>query len=70
MSTTKPATTRDLALLGIAVLEIIENAQNVGSNRTEVPFVDPAGAFREVVEAAALLTRINPNNGLIVANIK
>lgn len=34
------------------VVEIICNAQNVGYNRVNVPFVDPADAFAEIARVA------------------
>lgn len=59
--------THNLEALGAAVLEIIMDHQNVGSNWKSQPFVDKAQAFDKICAVAnSLLTR-NPKNGLLIA---
>ena len=60
-------TQANLAAFAAAVLEVIEDHQNVGVNRASVPFVAPEAAFAAILQLAAPLTRINPDNGLLTA---
>jgi len=60
-------TQANLAAFAAAVLEVIEDHQNVGVNRASVPFVAPEAAFAAIVQLAAPLTYTNPNNGLLTA---
>ena len=58
--------TYDLEALGAAVLDIILNHQNVGSNWKSQPFVDKAQAFDAICVAANPLLTVNPDDGLLV----
>ena len=56
----------DLKALGAAVLEIIIDHQNVGSNWKSQPFVDKVQAFDAICVAANPLLTVNSKNGLLI----
>lgn len=63
-------TQADLAAFAVQVLEIIEDHQNVGSNRDKAPWVDTHVAFNNIASAASRLLHRNPDNGLLTSKVR